>query len=149
MPFIAGWLGIRPRELRSMTSSFSLSCSSDVEPISVDVAHLSSIDELKRTKSGFQVGGVGLQVEESTGDAGLELRWVLARWTRGCDFVEGRHDCWLVEEIRSWMVGVVVEDFKDLGDENENQLCSVVCALAGLLHKQTILTNHNEPSEKG
>jgi len=35
--------------------------------------NLSGIDELKWAESGFQVGGVGLKVVESTSDAGLEL----------------------------------------------------------------------------
>lgn len=38
-------------------------------------AHLSGIDELKRAKSGLQVGGVGLEVVKSTSNAELELRW--------------------------------------------------------------------------
>jgi hypothetical protein len=51
-------------------------------------AHLSSGNELKGAESGLQVGGVGLEVVEGTGDAGLKLRWVLARWAVGSDLVE-------------------------------------------------------------
>jgi hypothetical protein len=56
-------------------------------------AHLSCGNELKWSQCGLQVGGVGLEVIESASDAGLELGWLLARWARGRDLVEGAHDC--------------------------------------------------------
>ena len=56
-------------------------------------AHLSCGNELKGSQCGLQVGGVGLEVVESASDAGLELGWLLARWARGRDLVEGAHDC--------------------------------------------------------
>jgi len=56
-------------------------------------AHLSCGNELKGSQCGLQVGGVGLEVIESASDAGLELGWLLARWARGRDLVEGAHDC--------------------------------------------------------
>jgi hypothetical protein len=56
-------------------------------------AHLSCGNELKGSERDLQVGGVGLEVIERTGDAGLELGWVLTGWARGRDLVEGAHDC--------------------------------------------------------
>ena len=61
-------------------------------------AHLSCGNELKGSQCGLQVGGVGLEVIESASDAGLELGWLLARWARGRDLVEGAHDCGCREE---------------------------------------------------
>ena len=56
-------------------------------------AHLSCGNDLKRSQCGLQVGGVGLEVIESASNAGLELGWLLARWARGRDLVEGTHIC--------------------------------------------------------
>ena len=53
---------------------------------------------MKRSKCDLEVGRVGLQVVERTGDAGLELGRVLARWARGRDLVEGTHDCGVLVE---------------------------------------------------
>jgi hypothetical protein len=58
---------------------------------------------LKWSEGSLQVGSVGLEVVESAGNAGLKLRWVLARWARGRDLVEGAHGC-----------GVVVREFLDI-----------------------------------
>ena len=55
------------------------------------VAYLSCIDELKRTESGLQVGGVGLEVIESASNAGLEFGWVRTGWALGRDLLEGSH----------------------------------------------------------
>jgi hypothetical protein len=57
------------------------------------ISHLSCVHELKRSECDFEVGGVGLEVVESTSDADLELRGVLARWARGRDLIERTHDC--------------------------------------------------------
>jgi hypothetical protein len=56
-------------------------------------AHLSCGNELKWSQCGLQVGGVGLEIVKSASDAGLELGWLLARWARGRDLVEGTHGC--------------------------------------------------------
>lgn len=56
-------------------------------------AYLSCRNELKRSESSLEIGGVGLEVIESTGNAGLELRGILTGWARGRDLVEGTHDC--------------------------------------------------------
>jgi hypothetical protein len=66
------------------------------------IAHLSCRYNLKGSESRFQVGGVGLQIIESAGDAHLELRRVLARWARRSDLVEGAHVCcWSLSSRRS------------------------------------------------
>jgi hypothetical protein len=71
---------------RFVRSAFHLCCC-------VGLAHLSRVRELQWSECGLQVGGVGLEIVESASDAGLELRWVRARWARGRDLVEGAHDC--------------------------------------------------------
>ncbi len=55
---------------------------------------------MKRSQCGLQVGGVGLEVVESASDVGLELGWLLTRWARGRDLVEGTHGCGCREEGR-------------------------------------------------
>lgn len=58
------------------------------------VAHLFSVDELKRAEGGLEVGGVGLEVAESAGDADLQLAGAGARRAVRRDLVKrGRHDC--------------------------------------------------------
>jgi hypothetical protein len=56
-------------------------------------AYLSRRNELKRSKSSLEIRSVSLEVVESTGNASLELRGILAGWARGRDLVEGTHDC--------------------------------------------------------
>ena len=65
------------------------------------IAHLSCRNELKWSESDFEVGGIGLQVVERTGDAGLKLGRVLTRWARGRDLIEGAHDCGVLVEEKS------------------------------------------------
>ena len=57
------------------------------------MAYLFGRDELKRAESGLQVGGVGLEIIESSGNAGLKLGRLLARLAVWGDLVEGAHDC--------------------------------------------------------
>jgi hypothetical protein len=59
------------------------------------IAYLSGGDELKRSESGLQVSGVGLEVIESSSNAGLELRWLRTGRAVRRDLVEGTHVCWL------------------------------------------------------
>jgi len=40
---------------------------------------------LKGSQCGLQVGGVGLEIVEGTGDAGLQLGWLCARWAGSRD----------------------------------------------------------------
>lgn len=56
-------------------------------------SHLACGHELKRAERDLEVGGVGLEVVESSRDAGLELGGALARRARGRDLVEGAHGC--------------------------------------------------------
>lgn len=56
--------------------------------------NLSGIDELKRAKSGLQVGGVGFEVVESTSNAELELRRACAAGRVRGDLLYGGHRCW-------------------------------------------------------
>ncbi|CEI38590.1 unnamed protein product [Fusarium venenatum] len=46
-------------------------------------------DDLERSESDLEIGGVGLEVEESLGDARLELGGVLPRGAVGSDLVKG------------------------------------------------------------
>jgi hypothetical protein len=52
-------------------------------------SHLTSRDDLERSESDLEIGGVGLEVEESLGDARLELGGVLPRGAVGSDLVKG------------------------------------------------------------
>jgi hypothetical protein len=70
------------------------------------IAHLSCGNELKRSKCDFEVGRVGLEVIERTGDAGFELGRVLTRWARGRDLVEGAHDCGVLEKEKSKLFAI-------------------------------------------
>lgn len=57
------------------------------------VSHLSCRDELQRPQGDLQIGSVGLEIVQSTGDALLQLGGVLPRRAVGCDLVRrGRHD---------------------------------------------------------
>jgi hypothetical protein len=69
----------------------------------MSIAHLFCGNDLKWSKCGLQVGGVRLEIVESPSNAGLELRWVLARWAVSRDLVEGTHGCCCREigEVRS------------------------------------------------
>jgi len=62
-------------------------------------AHLSCIDELKRTEGGLQVRGVCLEVVESSSDAGLEFGWVRTGWALGRNLLEGSHLEVVVEDL--------------------------------------------------
>lgn len=53
------------------------------------LSYLAGGDELQRAQSDLEVGSVGLEVVESTSDAGLELRGVLPRRAVGSDLVQG------------------------------------------------------------
>lgn len=60
-------------------------------------SYLLGRDELQRPEGGLEVGSVALEIVQSTSDAGLELRGVLARGRGGGDLVElrgGHFDCW-------------------------------------------------------
>lgn len=59
------------------------------------LAHLSGRNDLKWSQRSLQVGSVGLEIVQSTSNAGLELRWALAGWAVGRDLVEGAHIDWL------------------------------------------------------
>lgn len=62
-----------------------------------DDSYLLGRDELQRAEGSLEIGSVRLEVVESTSNAGLELRGVLARGRVGRDLVEGGHfDCWEV-----------------------------------------------------
>lgn len=63
------------------------------------IAHLSCGNKLKGSECGLEVGGVCLEIVKSASNAGLELRGLRARWAVGRDFVEGAHDCGVVERI--------------------------------------------------
>ena len=63
------------------------------------LAHLSCARELQWSECSLQVGGVGLEVVQSTSNAGLELRGALAGRAVRRDLVEGTHDCWCCREI--------------------------------------------------
>ena len=52
-------------------------------------SHLTGRDELQRSQGNLEVGGVGLEVVESLGDARLELGGVLPRGAVGSDLVQG------------------------------------------------------------
>lgn len=56
-------------------------------------SHLACGHELKRAERDLEVGGVRLEVVESSRNAGLELGRALARGARGRDLVEGAHGC--------------------------------------------------------
>lgn len=68
------------------------------------IAYLSSRDELERTKSALQVGGVGLEVVEGSSNAGLELRWLRTGRAVRRDLVEGTHVCWCCREVEDRIV---------------------------------------------
>lgn len=57
------------------------------------MAYLFGRDELKRAEGSLQVGGVGLEIIESSGNAGLKLGRLLARLAVWSDLVDGAHDC--------------------------------------------------------
>lgn len=52
-------------------------------------SHLTGRDDLQRSQGNLEVGGVGLEVEESLSDAGLKLGGVLPRRAVGSDLVKG------------------------------------------------------------
>lgn len=56
-------------------------------------SYLTSRGKLQGPKRGLQIGRVVLQVEESTGDRGLQLGRVLPRRRVVRDLVESSHDC--------------------------------------------------------
>lgn len=56
-------------------------------------SYLACGHELKRAERDLEVGGVRLEVVESSRDAALELGRALARRARGRDLVEGAHGC--------------------------------------------------------
>ena len=53
------------------------------------ISYLTGGDELQRAQGDLEVGGVGLEVEQSLSNALLELRGVLPRGAVGRDLVEG------------------------------------------------------------
>lgn len=56
------------------------------------LSYLASRNELERPQRAAHVRDVGLEIIESSGDAGLDLRGALPRWAVGGDLVErGRH----------------------------------------------------------
>jgi hypothetical protein len=67
-------------------------------------AHLSCGNELKGSQCGLQIGGVGLEVVESTSDTGLKLGWLLAGRARGRDLIEGTHGCGCREKEVSFKI---------------------------------------------
>lgn len=75
-----------------------------VNGFSRNFSHLTSGDELKGSESGLQIGGVGLEVVESLGEALLELGGLLPRGAAGVDLVKGRatHVCGGAVELTGW-----------------------------------------------
>lgn len=55
--------------------------------------YLTGRDELQGPEGGLQVLCVALEVEESTGDRGLQLGGVLPRRRVDGDLVDSSHDC--------------------------------------------------------
>lgn len=55
---------------------------------------------MKGSESSLQVRGVGLEIVKSASNAGLKLRWLLARRAVGRDLVDGAHDCGGVVVVR-------------------------------------------------
>lgn len=56
-------------------------------------SHLTGRDDLQRPESGLEVGSVGLEIVESSGNLRLQLGGVLPRRAVGSDLVKGgRHD---------------------------------------------------------
>lgn len=70
------------------------------------VAYLACRGELQWAESSLEVCGVGLEVVQSSGDAGLKLRWALARWAVSRDLVHGAGN---VVSMRVWVIFVVDE----------------------------------------
>jgi hypothetical protein len=74
---LEGWDGDKDDNCLLAVANFNLSCG----------------NELKRSECGLEICGIGLEIVQSTSNAGLKLRGVLARWARGRDLVEGAHGC--------------------------------------------------------
>lgn len=72
-------------------------------------SHLTGRDKLQRAKGRLQVGSVRLEVVQSLGNVGLELRGALARRAVGRDLVEG----WAAHldgcEVFRWVMGWLVD----------------------------------------
>lgn len=68
------------------------------------IAYLASRGELQWAESSLQVRGVGLELVKSSGDAGLKLRWALARWAVSRDLVHG------AEEVVSMRFSIIFVD---------------------------------------
>jgi len=104
--------GIRPTEAVASGHSKQSQSRSELNLLflvackkSPDSSHLAGRDDLQRPEGSLEVGSVGLEVVESSGDLRLQLGGVLPRRAVGSDLVErGRHGCGL------WIVvnGVVV-----------------------------------------
>lgn len=56
-------------------------------------SYLTGRDELQGAKGGLQVLSVALEVEQSTGNRGLQLGGVLPGGRVGGNLVDGSHDC--------------------------------------------------------
>lgn len=82
------------------------------------MTYLASRGELQWAESDLEVGCVGLEVEERSRNAGLKLRWALARWAVSRDLVHGAHGCgscrWKgsvdEKEIATTLLGIFVWD---------------------------------------
>jgi len=61
--------------------------------LSVANIELTGRDELQRSQSSLQVGGVGLKFVEGSCDLCLQLRGLRPRGAVVCDLVDGCHDC--------------------------------------------------------
>ena len=60
----------------------------------MQLSHLSRRDELQRPEGDLEIGSVGLEIVQSTGNALLQLGGVLPRGAVGGDLVQGgRHGC--------------------------------------------------------
>lgn len=111
-------------------------------------SHLSCVDELQRSEGDLQIGSVGLEIVQSTGDVLLQLGGVLPRRAVGGDLVQrGRHGCYsfgwgcerVKRELKSALMMLknrVVALQKVLGIEYQKanaQKAGFVCAWATFL----------------
>lgn len=91
------WLD--PQKLVSLFMHFSPSMSishqhkKNFPPKQTTKSYLTGRDKLQRLEGSLQVRCVALQVEEGTGDRGLQLGGVLPRWRVVGDLVDSSHDC--------------------------------------------------------
>jgi hypothetical protein len=77
--------------------------------VDVESTNLAGRHELERSQGNLEIGSVGLEIIESSRDAGLKLGWVLARWARGRDLVEGAHvGLMVVDEFETKLRSIIL-----------------------------------------